>query len=342
MGRSIQYVGLDVHKKTVAYCVLTQSGRVKDEGTLASSREALSAWARDLKGPWIGALEATMFTGWIYDHLRPHARELKVAHPLMLRAIAASKKKNDRVDARKIANLLRCDLLPECHMAAPQIRELRRVLRYRNLMVSQAVKMKNKISGLLMETGASYNKKKLHGKRYFNELLGSLSDVPASVIDLLGLSRSAMEVFQMNQRRLIDGLRRHPELAERVGRLMTIGAVGEVTALTWALEIGDPHRFGSVRQAVSYCGLCSAQSESAGKERRGPISKQRNRHLQTILIEAAKLAPRWNAPLAAVHARELAKGHRNRATLAVARKLVAYLLAVDKRDEGFAPPEPKT
>jgi len=54
-------------------------------------------------------MEATMFTGWIYDHLKPHAAALKVAHPLMLRAIAAAKKKNDRIDANKICDCLRCD-----------------------------------------------------------------------------------------------------------------------------------------------------------------------------------------------------------------------------------------
>jgi hypothetical protein len=69
---------------------------------------------------------------------------------------------------------------------------------------------------------------------------------------------------------------------------------------------------------------------SAGQQQRNPISKQRNAWLQTALIEAAKLAPRWNPQLAALHARELERGHRNRATLQVARKLVAYLLAVDK------------
>jgi hypothetical protein len=63
-------------------------------------------------------MEATIFTGWIYDHLLPHAAGVKVAHPLMLRAIAASKKKNDRIDAGKIADCLRCDFLPECHMAS--------------------------------------------------------------------------------------------------------------------------------------------------------------------------------------------------------------------------------
>ena len=123
----------------------------------------------------------------------------------------------------------------------------------------------------------------------------------------------------------------------RVQRLMTIPGVGEVTALTWVLEIGDPSRF-STRQAISYCGLCSAQRESAGKETRGPISKKRNKHLQTILVEAAKLAPHWNPHLEQIHARELTKGNRNRATLAVARKLVTYLLAVDKTAMDFIMP----
>ena len=116
--------------------------------------------------------------------------------------------------------------------------------------------------------------------------------------------------------------------------------VGEITALTWALEIGDPERFSNSRQAISYCGLCSAQRESAGKEHRGPISKKRNKHLQTILIEAAKLAPQWNPQLATLREKELERGNRNRATLAVARKLVEYLLAVDRRGTPFMPQPP--
>jgi len=86
---------------------------------------------------------------------------------------------------------------------------------------------------------------------------------------------------------------------------------------------------------VSYCGLCAAQKESAGKQSRGPISKKRNKHLQTVLIEAAKLAPQWNPQLAEIHKRELGKGNKNRATLAIARKLVAYMLAVEKSQKDF-------
>jgi len=124
-------------------------------------------------------------------------------------------------------------------------------------------------------------------------------------------------------------------LAARVERLASIPGVGRVVALTWALEMGDISRFGSVKKAVSNCGLCGAEKSSGGKTERTPISKQRNKHLQTMLIEAAKLAPRWNAELALVYERAKQKGNRNRATLAVARKLVAYLMAVDRERRPF-------
>jgi transposase len=276
-----------------------------------------------------------LFSGWIYDTLKPFAAELQMGHPAMMKAIGASKKKNDKIDARKTADLVRCNLLPECYVAPAEMRELRRLLRYRNVVVAQAVRMKNKMSGLLMEVGAEYNKQQLHGKKYFTQLLGNLEEVPESVKDLLCLSRGALEMFEATQRQLLDRLQKEPQLVERLAVLKSIRGVGDVTALTWALEICDPQRFSSIADAVSYCGLSSALDCSADKQRRGPISKQRNGHLQTVLIEAAKLAPRWNPQLATVHDRELERGNRNRATLAVARKLVAYLLAVDKSGQAF-------
>jgi transposase len=324
------YIGFDVHKKTINYCVKMADGQIVEEGRLRATHDALRQWAGRRREPWRGAMEATLFSGWIYDTLKPFAAELQMGHPAMMKAIGASKKKNDKIDARKTADLVRCNLLPECYVAPAEIRELRRLLRYRNVVVAQAVRMKNKMSGLLMEVGAEYNKQQLHGKKYFTELLGNLEQVPESVKDLLRLSRGALEMFEATQRQLLNRLQKEPQLVERLAVLRSIRGVGEVTALTWALEICDPQRFRSIADAVSYCGLTSALDCSADKQHRGPISKQRNGHLQTVLIEAAKLAPRWNPQLATVHDRELEGGNRNRATLAVARKLFAYLLAVDK------------
>jgi len=96
------YIGLDVHKKTISYCVKNVSGRIQQEGKVGSTRRELDCWMKTLPQPWAVAMEATIFSGWIYDHLLPHATQIKVAHPLMLRAIAAAKKKNDQIDATLI------------------------------------------------------------------------------------------------------------------------------------------------------------------------------------------------------------------------------------------------
>jgi transposase len=328
---------MDVHKKVIAYCVKTRAGQLRARGTIPATREALDAWVAERKQPWVGAMEATLFTGWIYDHLAPHARSLKVAHPLMLKAISVAKRKSDRIDAEKIADLLRAGLLPECYMAPPQIRELRRVLRYRNLLVREAVRMKNKTAGLLMEVGAEFDKRRLHGKRYFEDYFARVEDVPSSVKAMARHCHDFVRLFTKLQYKLLAALRQAPLLRERVERLCSIDGVGEILALTWALEVGDPGRFSSRSKAISYCGLCGRQDESADKIKRTPLSKQRNKHLQSILIEAAKLAPRWNERLAQIHARALEHGNRNQATLEVARRLVALLLAVDKSGKPYDP-----
>jgi transposase len=287
--RYMFYIGLDVHKKTISYCVKDVSGRIHQQGSIPATRSDLDRWMKILPQPWTAAMEATIFTGWIYDHLRPHAAAVKVAHPVMLRAIAASKKKNDRIDASKIADCLRCDFLPECHMASPEIRDRRRTLRYRYLLVRQMVQMKNRISGLLLETGVSHNKQRLHKVKYFRELLATNPEVPDSIRPLLKLSRETIVRLQKTDYALVSSLQRDPVLAERVNRLKTVPGVGPITALTWALEIGDVSRIGSVKQAISYCGLCGEEKSSADKVLRTPLSKQRNKHLQHVLVEAAKL-----------------------------------------------------
>ena len=329
------YIGFDVHKKSVSYCVKTASGEIVQEGQFTARREVLRMWAAAQPGPWQGAMEATLFSAWIYDTLKPYAQQLHMGHPARMKAISAGKKKSDRLDARTLADLLRCNLFPDCYVLSPEMRDLRRLLRYRHLIVRESVRMQNKMAGLLMETGTPFVIAKLHGKRYFTQLLQTLEEVPESVKDLLKMSRGALEMFEATQKRLVKHLLADPVLQARVERLCTIPAVGAITALTWALEIVDPFRFPSIGDAVSYCGLTGPFRSSADQVQRAPLSKQRNAWLQSTLIEAAKLAPRWNPPLAVLHQKELERGHRNRATLQVARKLVAYLLAVDKSGQPF-------
>ena len=156
---------------------------------------------------------------------------------------------------------------------------------------AQMVQMKNRISGLLMETGVSHNKQRLHKVGYFRELMATNEEIDDSIRPLLKLSRETIVRLQKTDYALVSSLQRDPLLAERVRRLRTVPGVGPITALTWALEIGDVSRFRSIKQAISYCGLCGDEKSSADKVMRTPLSKQRNKHIQRVLVEAAKLAP---------------------------------------------------
>jgi transposase len=202
--------------------------------------------------------------------------------------------------------------------------------------------MKNKISILLMEAGVSYKKQKLHKAGCFRELLATNPDINEGLGSLLRVCRETVVRLQRTESALVRSLERDSLLMDRVERLMTIPAVGPITALTWALEVGDVQRFFSIKKAISYCGLCGAEKSSGSTVQRTPLSKQRNKHLQTTLIEAATMAPRYSPQLAMLYDQEKQKGHANRATLAVARKLVAYLMAADRGQRNFQVVETST
>jgi transposase len=325
------FVGLDVHKQVIAYCVQNEAGQVVEEGKVQATRAALEEWGKALPSPWRGAMEATMFSHWIFQHLSRYAAELKMGHPARMKAITAGKNKSDRIDARTIANLLRCNLFPECFVMEPELAALRQQLRFRRTVVEETTKFKNRAASLLMEAGVEYEKKRLHGKRYFANLTQHNEWIREQTKPLLEFSRGQIESLQAMDRRLLRMLERHPQVARRIETLQQIEGVGPVTALTWALEVGTPQRFRSIGKALSYCGLTSALHESAGRQRRGPLSKHRNAHLQSALVECAKLAPMFNQKLQQVRQKALDSGaNYNRATIAVARKLVAYLLAADR------------
>jgi transposase len=172
---------------------------------------------------------------------------------------------------------------------------------------------------------------------YFGRLLTTNAEIPDSIRPLLKLCREQIDRAIRLDTALLRSLERDPLLADRLRRLRTIPGVGPITALTWVLEVGDTSRFRSIKQAISYCGLCGAEKSSADKTLRTPISKQRNKHIQHMLVEAARLAPRYSPELAVLYDRERQRGNANRATLAVARKLVAHMMAVERRKTDFLP-----
>ena len=324
------YVGLDVHKKAVVYCIKRADGEVIETGSIYSRKSELRNWASKQAKPWIGGMEATMFSGWIYDALKPYAADLKVGDPSKLEAISTSKKKSDSIDASTLSDLLRANLFPEVHMGSSEMRELKSLLRYRNLLVRESTRFKNRLACRLMESGIEYDSRRIHNKGYFAEFMEELRDIPEHVRLMLGMCRSEIEVFRAAQIRIEKILMDDANIQKRAEYLMSIPGIGVNMALTWICETGDISRFPTRKKLISYCGLCGRLDESAGKQKRTPLSKQRNKYLQSMLIEIAKLAPRYNSELAIVNDDQIAKGkNRNEATIAVARKLVGFMYAVD-------------
>jgi len=335
--KDYHYVGFDIHKKTITLCVLDERGRVKQRKSIRSRPVELVAWLEHEAPPyWKGGMEATLFTGWVYDVIRQYTKEISVGNPLALKYIAHLKRKNDRLDAKKLANILRCDMFPAVHMLDKEMRTMRSLLRYRNFVMREITRFKNHISTRLLSEGVEYESRKLHGKRYFAQLLTEV-EIPEELLLQLQMDRQAIEYLRGVERCIKRHLLSRPEIRERLRRLITIPSVGPITALTWVLEVGDPRRFPSINKAVSYCGLCSAERESGGKVRRGPLSKQRNKHLQWVMIEAAHLGVQYNERLAAVYEKTHQHKDHNAAIIAVARRLVAFLLALDKAGTVYDP-----
>ena len=325
------FVGLDVHKQVVAFCVKTAEGKIVAEGTVKSTRAELDGWVKTVPQPWVGGMETTMFSHWIYYHLKDQGANILMGHAARMKAISAGKKKSDKLDARTIADLLRCDMFPSCWVIGPELGALRRQMRFRRRVVNEQTRFKNLTAGLLMQQGVEYERKRLHGQRYFADLMKTNAWAGEAMKPLLRFNRQQIEALGKMDGRLIGMLQKHPLLQHRIAALQGIDGVGPITALTWALEIGTPERFSSIGKVQSYAGLTSAFWESAGKQKHGPISKQRNAHLQSTLIEAAKLAPMHNETLKAVYQKHRARGaDDNTATLEVARKMAAHLLAADR------------
>ena len=82
---------MDVHKKSCSFCVKAADGTIVEEGNVRATHEASRQWAEKRREPWRGAMEATLFSGWIYDTLKPSAAELQMGNPSLMKAIGASK-----------------------------------------------------------------------------------------------------------------------------------------------------------------------------------------------------------------------------------------------------------
>ncbi len=281
----MRYIGLDVHYGSSTYCVLDENGREVKCETIRGHWPKVLERLRRIEGAWTICFEATCGYGYLYRELSRMARRVVVAHPGQLRLIFRAKRKNDRIDARKLAKLLYLDEVPEAYVPGEEVQSWRELIEHRRRMVDRQTTCKNAIRSLLRAHG------KIAAKGLWtNKGLAWLRQEPMPTAaahlkrDLLldELTEAKRRVRTVTQ--ALDAIgRSHPAVL----LLRTIPGVGIRTAETVAAYLDNARRFARNSQVGAYFGLVPCQDASAGVNRLGHITRQGPSTARKYLVEAA-------------------------------------------------------
>jgi transposase len=323
------YVGIDLHKKTIALCVVNQQRQVVKRQTLhCCEPERIRNLFAEL-GPFQAVVEATASYEWLWQLLEPLAQRLVLAHPKKLRVIAESTRKSDKLDAQVLAEFLALDMIPEAFRPTPRQRQHRILVRQRCYLLQKTTSLKNKIRRIL----SNYNADR--PDLFRNEGLAFLAEVKVSPADRFVLDQLlSLWHYLEDQRQAIDKeLRAFAQKAptreaEARAVLKSIPGVGEVTVDVVVSEVGDVRRFRSVKRVTAYAGLAPGQRESAGHSKEMSITKEGSRLLRWALIEAAwrfvRQTQRWQIIFEQLHKRR----GKKKAIVAIARRLLGVMVAL--------------
>jgi transposase len=313
------YAAMDVHRKRSQIAVLDDHGKEVMNRNISNRLEEVMATLGDLQPGTPVAFEACYGWGWLLEVLDELELEPHLAHPLANKAIASARLKNDKVDARTLAHLLRADLLAEAWIAPPEVRELRTLLRFRAGLVRTRTAAKNRIHAVFADHGMPKDEYSLATKTS-RARLQSL-DLPRSQRLVIEHSLGLIDSLDKPIASLEGEIRAQATDDSRIQALTSLYGVGLFTAMTLVAEIGDISRFASPRKLCAWAGLTPNVRNSADKVRHGHITKQGPRAVRWVLAEAVNKAiakPPYVRPYAEIMRRR----GKNIAKVAIARKLL--------------------
>jgi transposase len=324
------HVGIDLDKRSSQIAVLTEDGEVVQQ-RLANEVAGLERFFGQLPPHTPIAIEASGTWWWLVDLLERLGHAPILSNPKQTKAIAAARLKNDRVDAQRLALLLRGDLLPTVWIPSADLREARELVRHRIQLVWLRGVIRNRLQAMLARrnlhptSGKSWLTQR--GQRELQRL--PLAETPHRIReDCAGL----LPTLDAQIRRLDAELVARWGPDPRVQRLMTIPGIGPFIAIVLVLELGDIQRFAHAKQVASYVGLTPRVRASAGRVRAGHISKEGNRLLRWVLVLAATQAIRRPGPLRTwFHAVKKRRGKKV-ARVALARRLAEIVFHVWKQE----------
>ena len=265
----------------------------------------------------------------MYDWLEEIVDEVYLAHPLKVKAIAEAKIKTDRIDARVLAHLLRCDLLPEAYVASPEARQVRKVLRQRMFFVRLRTMVKNRVSALL-DRYPQLSEQRPYKDIFSQRGIGWLKQIVVKEVDRKILDED-LELYQALEQRIAKSDSLVRELAQgdpRVKLLKTIPGIGEFFSVLIAYEVDEVRRFGNEKKFFSYIGIIPSTFSSGGRTFHGRLIKQGNKYLRWALVEAIWPAIETDPDLRAYYEKVRLKKGPNPAKIATARRLATIIYRV--------------
>lgn len=335
------FVGLDVHKKVTTMCILNQRGVVVKEerlvGPACMIADRLAAVrATRLRLPQLAVCyEASCGYGPLHDQLKSVASRVVVAHPSRLRLIFNSKRKNDRVDAKKLAMLLLLGHVPAIHVPSIQVRAWRQLIEHRHRTVAKRTATKNALRSLLRNHAIPAPHRKGLWTRAGRAWLAALTLPDEAAALQRDLLLAELAQFDQQIKRMDRELNRLARSHPGVGLLKTIPGVGPRTAEAIVAYIDRPTRFSRTKCVGSYFGLVPCQDQSADRNHLGHITREGPSRARHLLTEAA-----WRGIRCSDHVRSyferIQHGDPERkkiALVATAHYLVRVMLAMLRTGE---------
>ena len=329
----MRYVGLDAHLRQSTFCVLDDHGRKIATRTVKGSWAAVITELERLRRPFAVCFEASTGYGVLFERLQRIARRVVVAHPGQLRLIFQSKRKNDRVDAEKLAKLLFLDAVPPVYVPRQATQAWRRMIEHRRGLVGERTRAKNALRALMRSQGIE-TPKRLWSQRGLAWL--AAVDLPTTLDALQRdiLQERLVALTQMIQRveKALGQLgAQHPG----VQLLMTIPGVGIRTAEAVMAYIDDPHRFHRTKAIGRYFGIIPCQDASAHTNRLGHITREGPSIVRQLTVEAAWQGIRYSPRIRAFYERVRRDdpGRKKIALVATAHYLLRTMLAMLRTGE---------
>jgi transposase len=324
-------IGCDLHTRTQQIAMLdTETGELV-ERRLEHEKGEAKRFYEELKEAALVGMESTGYALWFAEMLAELGHELVVGDAAKIRAMEPRKQKHDRRDAEHLLNLLVRGDFPRLWLPSVEERDVRVLLEHRHQLVELRTRAKNGLQAIALNYGLARR-----GRLWSARGQEALQKLPLRE----GMARRREDLLRLLAQldtwihELDERLQREAEKREAARRLMTHPGVGPLTALGTVLVLGPVERFPDVRHVTSYVGLIPQEESSGSRQRFGHLTKQGNRLLRFLLVEAAQTASRCDPGLRRVYRRlAFRKGHAL-AKVAVARKLLIrlYIMLRDQID----------